>query len=291
MVLVARERARRALTLAPMPEPALRIFSDLHFRDPRGELHDLADFSPLLGDAGRVIFNGDSLDTQVPAMARHAGELLEFARRAGREIDWLSGNHDPDISQRAELALRDGRVWVTHGDVFFPAIAPWSHHAAELRRRFDAEAAGLPETELGRVETRLRVHRKISLALPEPPHLFRPGLFMRFYRVAHALLPPRRLVEMLRAWATTPRVVAELARAQRPGARVVVLGHTHYPGVWRVPGRGGAPHLTVINAGSFTRPLGGLFVELRGDRLRAVRIARRGRTFGEGRVVAELSLV
>ncbi len=273
-----------------MTESALRIFSDLHFRDPRGELHDLADFSPLLGSAERVVFNGDSLDTQVPAMARHAGELRDFARRAGREIDWLSGNHDPDFSDRAELSLRDGRVWVTHGDVFFPAIAPWSHHAAELRRRFDAEATGLAGAELDRVETLLRLHRKISLSLPEPPHLFRPGLFMRFYRVAHALLPPRRMVAMLRAWTTTPRVVAETARAQRPEARVVVLGHTHYPGVWRVPGRRGAPDITVVNTGSFTKPLGGLLVELRGDRLRVVRIARRGRNFAEGRPVAELSL-
>ncbi len=273
-----------------MPEPALRIFSDLHFRDPRGELHDLAGFGPLLGDAERVVFNGDSLDTQVPAMARHADELLDFARRSGREIDWLSGNHDPDISERAELALRDGRVWVTHGDVFFPAIAPWSHHAAELRRRFDAEGAKVPRGELDRIETRLRLHRKISLSLPEPPHLFQPGLFMRFYRVAHALLPPRRLLEMLRAWSSTPRVVAELARAQRPEARVVVLGHTHYPGVWRVPGRRGAPDLTVINTGSFTKPLGGLFVELRGDRLRVVRVARRDCAFVEGRTMAEFSL-
>jgi predicted phosphodiesterase len=273
-----------------MPGSPLRIFSDLHFRDPRGELHDLADFSPLLGDAERVVFNGDSLDTQVPAMARHAGELLDFTRRSGRVIDWLSGNHDPDFSERAELSLCDGRVWVTHGDVFFPAIAPWSHHAAELRRRFDAEAAGQAGAELRRVETLLHLHRKISRSLPEPPHFFRPGLLMRFYRLAHAILPPSRLVEMVRAWKTTPRLVAELARAQRPEARVVVLGHTHYPGVWRVPGRQGSPDLTVVNTGSFTRPLGGLLVELHGDCLRVIRIARRGRSFAEGRPVAELSV-
>ena len=97
-----------------MPGSPLRIFSDLHFRDPRGELHDLADFSPLLGDAERVVFNGDSLDTQVPAMARHADELLDFTRRSGRVIDWLSGNHDPDFSERAELSLCDGRLGGPH---------------------------------------------------------------------------------------------------------------------------------------------------------------------------------
>ena len=273
-----------------MAEPRLRIFSDLHFRDPRGQLHDLAHFAPLLGDAGRVVFNGDSLDTQVPSLARHAGELLDFAGRSGREIDWLSGNHDPDFSDRAELSLADERVWVTHGDVFFEAIAPWSHHAAELRKRFAGLSAGRSAEEVSRVETRLRLHRLVARALPEPPHLFEPGLLTGAYRVAHALLPPRRLVSILHTWATTPRVVAALARAQRPHARVVGLGHTHYPGVWRVPGPNGGQALTVINTGSFTRPFGALFVELRDKRLRVIKIRRGPRGFEAGREIAGFDL-
>lgn len=273
-----------------MPAVRLRIFSDLHFRDPRGELHDLAHFAPLLGDAEHVVFNGDSIDTQVPRMAAHAGALRDFARNCGREITWLSGNHDPDFSDLAELALADDRVWVTHGDVFFDDIAPWSHHAPELRRRLAKESTGVSPDELVRVETRLRLNRAVSLALPEPAHLFHPGLFTRFYRVAHALFPPRRLVLMLHTWSVTPRVVATLARAQRPRAQVVLIGHTHYPGVWRVPGRGSAPAVTVINTGSFTKPLGGLFVDLHGDRIRVTRIRRTGRAFQAGRIVAEFSL-
>jgi predicted phosphodiesterase len=273
-----------------MAAPRRRIFSDLHFRDPRGELHDLAHFAPLLGDADRVVFNGDSIDTHIPSLARHTGELLDFARRSGREIDWLSGNHDPDFADRAELSLADERVWVTHGDVFFEAIAPWSHHAAELRRRLAELSAGLPSDDLARVETRLRLHRLVARALPDPEHLFEPGLFNRAYRVAHALFPPRRLVSILHTWATTPRVVAALARAQRPRARVVLLGHTHYPGVWRVPGRGAEPAITVVNTGSFTRPFGALFAELRGERLRVLRIRRCGRGFEPGDEIAALDL-
>ena len=274
----------------PVADSSLRIFSDLHFRDPRGELHDLARFAPLLGDAGRVVFNGDSIDTQIPALARHAPELLEFAKHSGRRIDWLSGNHDPDICDLAELSLADGRVWITHGDVFFEAIAPWSHHAAELRHRMAGLASGLSADELARVETRLRLHRLVARALPDPAHLFEPGLFNRAYRVAHALFPPRRLVSILHTWKTTPRVVAALARAQRPQARVVILGHTHYPGVWRVPCPNGGPVLTIINTGSFTRPFGALFVELRDERLRVLKIRRGARGFEEGREIAVLSL-
>jgi predicted phosphodiesterase len=273
-----------------MADDRLRIFSDLHFRDPRGELHDLADFAPLLGDAGRVVFNGDSLDTQVPSMARHSGELLDFAARSGRCIDWLTGNHDPDFAENAELSLADGRIWITHGDVFFDAIAPWSHHAAELRRRIAENGSGLPVADLTRIETRLRLHRIVARALPEPPHLFEPGLANRAYRVAHALFPPRRLVSILHTWATTPRTVAALARAQRPQARVVLLGHTHYPGVWRVRGRRDEPTITVINTGSFTRPFGALLVEVRGEHLRVLRIHRTAEGFREGRTIAEFPL-
>ena len=273
-----------------MSAPRLRIFSDLHFRDPRGLLHDLAHFAPLLGDADRVVFNGDSIDTQVPTMARHAGELRDFAARSGRQIDWLTGNHDPDFSDHAELSLADGRVWITHGDVFFKAIAPWSHHAAEIRDRLSTVSAGLSDEELHRIETRLRLNRVVSHALPEEAGLFEPGLHRRAYRVARAIFPPRRLISILHAWATTPRLVAALARAQRPQARVVLLGHTHYPGVWRVPGRAGEAALTVVNTGSFTRPFGALFATLDGERLRVLRIRRAERGFQTGEAVADISL-
>lgn len=273
-----------------MAEACLRIFSDLHFRDPRGILHDLGHFAPLLGEADRLVFNGDSLDTQIPGLACHGPELRAFAARSGRDVVWLTGNHDPDFSEHAELSLRDERVWVTHGDVFFHAIAPWSHHADELRSRIAQASAGLSEEEVARIETRLRLHREVARALPDPAHLFRPNLFMRAYRVVHAVLPPRRVVEVIKAWRATPRLVAQLARAQRPRAQVVVLGHTHYPGIWRVPAAAGAPALTVINTGSFTRPFGGLFVEFHGERVKVVRIRRDGRGFAPGRCVAEFEL-
>ncbi len=267
-----------------------RVFSDLHFRDPRGLLHELEGFAPLLGEAERVVLNGDSLDTLVPSLACHAPELRDFAARSARDFIWLSGNHDPDISDEAELALADERVWVTHGDVFFHAIAPWSHQAAALRRRLAEESVGLPADEAARIETRLRLHREVVRTLPEPPHFYRPGPFVRLHRLAHALFPPGRLLTILHTWSVTPRVVAALARAQRPRAQVVLLGHTHFPGVWRVPGPRGAAPITVVNTGSFTRPLGGLFAELAGEELQVRRIRREGNAFREGALAASIRL-
>lgn len=270
-----------------MSAPRIRIFSDLHFGDPRSTLPSLEALAPLFGDADELVFNGDTLDTIVSGENRPLGTLRAWIAALGRPVTLLSGNHDPDISEHAELSLRDERVWITHGDVLFPAITPWSRHTAEITRRLAALAADLPPAELTRVETRLRLNRLACAQIFEPPGLLKPDAISRVRRLAHTLLPPGRALAMLRAWRDAPRLAVELARAQRPGARVVILGHTHYPGVWSPPG---SPRITIINTGSFTRPFGAAFVALDGERVRVTRIARDGTTLRPGRVLADFAL-
>ena len=270
-----------------MPEPRVRIFSDLHYRDPASLVQNLDAFAPLLEGTEQVVFNGDTFDTQIPNLRAHVGEGRAFFARTAPGAIFLSGNHDPDVSDQAELGLRGGRVWITHGDVFFDDIAPWSHHRLELRRRIATLGADLPPGALGRIETRLRLHRLACQKLPDPPGRFRPTLWSRLRRLTRTLFPPTHVFLMLRAWRETPRLAAALARAQRPLARVVILGHTHYPGVWQVRG---TPRVTVINTGSFTPPFGSLFVDIEGDHVRVVRIAQSGRRFLPGPVVAGFAL-
>ena len=265
----------------------LRIFSDLHFRDGRSEVHDLAALGPLLAGADEVVLNGDTLDTQIPALRAHTQEVREFFAGAGPKATFLSGNHDPDISELAELELAEGRIWVTHGDVLFDLVAPWSHLRGEFRRRLAALGAGLSAEERARVETRLGLNRRACHGLPETLDLSSRALGTRVRWLLRAFGSPLSVWWMLQAWREAPRRAAELARAQRPRARVVVLGHTHFPGVWRVRGGAGEPEIVVINTGTFARPFGGTFVELAGDQVRVVRIVRRGGRFEPGRVVAE----
>jgi predicted phosphodiesterase len=261
--------------------------SDLHYRDPASSLQNQEAFAPLLEGADKIIFNGDTLDTQIPALRSHADELLAFFAQAAPSATYLSGNHDPDISYHAELSLCDERVWLTHGDVFFDEIAPWSHHRPEFRRRLATLSQGMPPERLARIETRLQLNRLACQKLPEPPHLFQASLPARSRRLLRTLFPPTRILAMLEAWRTTPLKAASLARAQRPKARVVVFGHTHFPGVWKLRG---TPEVTVINTGSFTRPFDGQFVDLQGDHVRVRRIARSRGKFRPDRVVADFSL-
>lgn len=268
-----------------MPAPVIRIFSDLHYRDAASSLHRLDALVPLLAGADHVILNGDTLDSQVDQARPHIDEVHAFFAQHTRRTTFLSGNHDPDISAHAELSLENDRVWITHGDVFFKGIAPWSSLHAELLRRLDAISREVPADMLGHIETRLRLNRLACLNLPEPHDRFDRRLRTRLVRIAHNLFPPDRLLNMLRVWMTTPAVVRRLAQAQRPRARLVVLGHTHFPGVWHH--RQGP---SVINTGSFCRPFGARFVELTGDRVLVVHIDQKNGVFHRGRIVAGFSL-
>lgn len=272
-----------------MSASRVRIFSDLHFGDAHSSLQSLAEFVPLIGDATEVVLNGDTLNAQFTADTPHLSsqEVRIFFEQEGSKVTLLRGNHDPDISALAELQLCDERVWITHGDVFFDLIAPWSCHRAELARRLSELGAGLSPGETAQIETRLRLHRLACLDLPRGPKPCEQSAGAYVRSVLRTLFPPTRLVEILKAWQRTPSLVGRMARSQRPKAQVVVLGHTHYPGVWHL--RGPRP-LTVINTGSFSHSFGKQFVELHGDRVRVVRIDKTRGRFHPGRTVADFAL-
>jgi len=273
------------LTRHAMPEPVIRIFSDLHYRDGTSSLQQLQELAPLLVGADQIVLNGDTLDTQTSPAQPHLAEARAFFSHQAPDVTFLSGNHDPDISTHPELSLHDGRVWVTHGDVLFDDITPWGSQRGELVRRLEHLAATHPPGEREHVETRLHLNRLACVDLPDLHNRFDRRLLPRFIRLAHTLLPPDRLLSMLRVWIGTPALARRLTQAHRPRAQLVILGHTHFPGVW-CDSRGPI----VVNTGSFCRPFGGQFVELCGDRVQVVRIVRKRGEFHRGQVVAGFSL-
>jgi predicted phosphodiesterase len=268
-----------------MSAPVIRIFSDLHYRDGASSLQSLESLASLLPGADQVVLNGDTLDTQAPSARPLIDEARAFFAQRTPHVTFLSGNHDPDISPHGELSLHDGRVWITHGDVFFDEIAPWSSLRTELIRRLERHAQEAPPEDPDRVEARLLRNRIVCQGLPEPHDRFDRSLRTRLLRIIDNVFPPDRLLSMLRVWLTTPTLARRLAQAQRSRARLVVLGHTHFPGVWR---HHNGP--VVVNTGSFCRPFGGLFVELRGEHVQVVRIVQKRGEFHPGRIVAGFSL-
>lgn len=129
-------------SIGALAGPLIRIISDLHYGDERSRLRELAALKPMLEGVDTLVLNGDCCHTQEGAVPEQIAALKEFFSHGAPQVIWLTGNHDPDISSHHELLLKDGRVWVTHGDVFFDSVAPWCHLRAELVRRLEQKSGG-----------------------------------------------------------------------------------------------------------------------------------------------------
>lgn len=279
-------RTRKQRLLQGVSVPVTRIISDVHYGDPAGLVHDLKSLAPLCDGIDRLVINGDALDTQVlENPAEPLGQLHALLSSGVPEHVLITGNHDPDISNIHELLLADERIWVTHGDVFFDEIAPWSKLVPEVRRRIRTHTTHLSSEELKRLEVRFEIFRKVCLKLPREHNPHARGTWPRLMRIAKAVFPPNRFLAMLRVWREMPAIAASVARAQRRNARVVIAGHTHSQGFWKRP-----DGITVVNTGCFCVGRTALAVDIAGTDLFIRKVERRGGEFRAGPKLTQFSL-
>jgi predicted phosphodiesterase len=276
----------------------LRILSDLHLGDCGCSLRTWEQLAPLFDGADALVLNGDSLDTRpgpvhLPAAAVAAVNAATAAQRAGF-LDFLArhappttiltGNHDPDISSQHTLDLADGRIFVTHGDLFFDDIVPWGRDVPMMRQLLARELAHL--TPVGRMHlaTRLAAFRRVCACVPQRHHS-ETNRFRYVLGVLADVAWPTRALAVIRAWRKTPALAAAYLRTHRPHARVLLMGHTHRPGIVQVPGG-----LTVINTGSFCAPAAPCAVDFTAGKLTLRRIVSHGRAFRFGQTMATFAL-
>lgn len=265
-----------------------RILSDLHYGDRSSRVRSLAMLRPLLAGADRVVFNGDSLETRSgpppDAMPERRRQFLEFFQRDVPRGVLLTGNHDATISDRHFLDLLHGVVFVTHGEILFEDLVPWSGDQPEIGVLYRQQLAALSPAERERLEARLLASKRACAQLsplrePQPR-----GPWRRAVHTACKFWPPRRTLAMFRAWRELPDRVAGVARCHRPQARFVVVGHTHLPGVWT------RQNVVVLNTGSFCPPFGAYVVDVSPEQIVVRRVRRRDGCFQLGRVVASFAL-
>lgn len=253
----------------PLASGRLRVLSDLHLAHPASPVRAVKDLRPLLAGMGTVVFNGDTCERNCDAWDAAGGERLAELRDLCAEEGvcpvFLTGNHDNRISGQGWLELLGGTLLVTHGDMFFRTVAPWSREylarKTEIRRIL--EERGDPPGDLRHrwettclVEDALRVHGD--------PAFRRTG---RLYLMS-ALWPPERPMAMLWAWAAMFRKAREFLDRYRPEARVLVFGHFHRPGVRWCDGR------LLVNTGAFMRGASPLAVDLQDGSLQVRRVER-----------------
>jgi len=269
--------------------PLIRILSDVHFADRSSRVRRLEQLRPLAAGATALILNGDTLDTRPSQDPKRTAllrsQVAEFFGSLGIPVTYLTGNHDPDLSGDHQVELAGGQVLVTHGDVLFDNIVPWSSEAPIVRTKVIAALAALPEGASGRFEDRLVAFRQAAAAMPQRHQAEKDPLRYAVRLAGDTVWPPHRVLAIIKAWREAPGRAAALARRHRPKARFILIGHTHRPGVWRT-----ASGVVVVNTGSFCRFFGAMAAEVTADTLRVRRVERRRDGFHPGRTVAEFSL-
>ena len=232
-----------------------------------------------------LVINGDSCEMRPGVPRPDVARLQTFFQERVPEVIFVTGNHDPDISEIHELLLADGRVWVTHGDVCFDDLTPWSRQRAELRQVVQRLLANNPAADYADLRTRFRIAREATRTVGTTIDPADASFGAQLHRFWDTFFPPWQVLAMLQAWYELPGAAAKLAITQRPSAQVVVTGHVHFPGVWTKHARP-----TVINTGSFFSPLGGHLVDLMGDQVQVRRIRRERGRFEPGHHIKEVNL-
>jgi len=238
----------------PQFEEPIRIISDLHYGHPASIIESPEQLAPLFRDVKTVVFNGDTVELRYlrgrRIGMRNSRLMGEVCAAAGARPVFINGNHDPILSDLSHVDLADGAVLVTHGDLLFHDISPWSHDAGLIGAAHSRELAELAGDAFLDFEKRLKASKRAALAI-ELHRTRRRRDNLSFIRtVARECWPPWRPFQVFQSWAVTPARAEALARVFRPRARFILIGHTHFSGCWR---RG--PRM-IINTGSFL-PLSG----------------------------------
>ena len=260
-----------------------RILSDIHFGHPASAVRDPDQLAPLLEGVQRAIFNGDSVEMRFveerPQAKEDIQRLHALCDKAGVERTFVTGNHDPLISTTNHVELAGGGVLVTHGDVLFEGLSPWSREADVLisAHREAREALSDP----GDLQQQLGATKRAALAIEHLGHSLRCTSGKSLRNFLYEFWPPLRPFRILTCWAAAPQRAAKIAEDYRPETECVVFGHTHRSGVWRRGER------IVINTGSYLPLSGCLAVDVNADREVVVRkVVRSEKLFRLGKEVA-----
>jgi UDP-2,3-diacylglucosamine pyrophosphatase LpxH len=265
-----RTSQKAAASMSSEPSQRTLVLSDLHLgrTEAAAQSHR---FARLIAESSRVIVNGDAAELHHARFRASAEEellrLRDLCDRANVRLDLIAGNHDPYISDVRSLSLCGGSIYITHGDAFHPAIAPWSPYAASMEKAYRtalaASPAGLdPET------ARLAAAREAAVA--EWQALGDGAYISTIFSVA---VRPHRALAALSYWRRYPAMTLDWASRHAPRADTVIVGHSHRPFVTTLNG------VRIVNTGAYAFPGRPLAVVIEGREVAAHRIDMSERLF------------
>lgn len=230
------------------------VLSDLHLGHVCARLDSATQIEQLVDGFEEIVLNGDSVEARCggDAVRPHLDGLREVAMRTGADLTFLTGNHDPTVSDRHAVEFDGGRILVMHGDAVFPGISPWGRTAPAIARKHlaavrEAEARG----PVGLYQ-RLEIARAASLETPVYSWMSSSAGKGTLWTILRRVLVPYKAWGIVKCWFEANQLTAGFCRRYAPEARVVIVGHTHRRGLWSRNG------LTVVNLGGYL-PGGGAY--------------------------------
>ncbi len=214
------------------------ILSDLHLGHTCAKLAGADGLRQLFEGAHEVILNGDSVEQRCDTdeASRHIKSLQEVATRSGAHLRFLTGNHDPHVSEEHFVEFFEGRLLVMHGDAVFPGISPWGRKAGAIAN-WHLEAVRKEEAS-GRLslKRRLEIARAASLQMPVQ-HWMSAKQKGSFFTILRRVMVPYKAWGIIKCWWEAARLTESFCATYAPQASVIVVGHTHRRGICRRNGR------------------------------------------------------
>jgi len=230
------------------------VLSDIHFGHPASCLEKAEQLRPLFKNVETVVFNGDTTELLWIKNRRRAAEqaqcIADIVLSENAKPIFLTGNHDPIASSCSHLDLQNGATLVTHGDILFHEVAPWSKVADVVGEAHDEALSNLEEDALVDFNKRLIASKTASISLENLVMKIPVGKFAKLILFLREAWPPWNAIRVLKYWMQTPDRALALAQKYRPDAKFIIIGHTHREGIWQRDGR------VIINTGSFLPPSG-----------------------------------
>ena len=268
----------------------IRILSDLHLGHSACALKNVREIRPLLDGAGTVIFNGDTAEVRSKSFKRRADEeqakLSTMLNESGvSQAIYVTGNHDPRISDTHYVDLCQGKMLVTHGDFLFRYVSPWSKKLRHCRPNIDAVFDAADSVRLDSdFDYRLEIARQCCDVLEMSSSVSPKNVSGFVQYVAQEVWPPTRLLTILNVWLSSPKLMAAALDRYRPEIEVVAFGHIHYPKICRRQGR------LLVNLGGFLNMVKAKVVEVNGQTVSVNSVTQRNRECRIGPVEETLSL-
>lgn len=267
----------------------IRILSDLHWGHKASLIKASESLEGLVREADKVIFNGDTLEQKFEDSPSHQNkplpslnDLRDLLEKWDVEPLFLTGNHDPRISNAHYCELNGGNILVTHGDAIFHNIAPWSANKKVLENAVERGlASGFASKSF---YSYLQVFKDASLEEHALVKDYDPTVWGKIQIFLRQAWPPTRALTILQCWREAPVKAIELVEKFQKAPRFLLIGHTHKPDISTIG------ETTIINTGSFLPWPGATTVDIDSHGLVVRKIVRDSGQFSAGKVIRRFQL-